>query len=90
MENVPTKSCRGDVGTWGRRHRCRQNRNRGNATLENTKGIGRPIPSTFVPTSPRLPGDVGAPLDHAVPDAQLIHFLFFGRRHHVDSVALVG
>ena len=46
---------RGDVGTWGRRYRCREDANHGKIKLENTKGIGLPIPSTFVPTSPRLP-----------------------------------
>ena len=28
--------------------------------------------------------------DHAIPDAQLIHFRLLGRRYHVDPVALVG
>ncbi len=55
MENVPTKSCRVDVGTWGRRYRCSEDRNRGNITLENIKGIDLSIPFFFVPTSPRLP-----------------------------------
>ena len=44
-----------DVGTWGRRYRCREGRDRGEATLESTKGIDHPIPFVFVPTSPRLP-----------------------------------
>ncbi len=55
MENVPTRSCRVDVGTRGRRYECREDRNRGKTTLGNTKGIGLPIPFGFVPTSPRLP-----------------------------------
>lgn len=52
---MPRRTSRVDVGTWGRAFRCPEDRNRGKAKLENTKGIGHPIPRTFVPTSPRLP-----------------------------------
>ena len=55
MENVPTKSCRVDVGTRGRKYWWRKDASHGHITLESTKGISLPIPSTFVPTSPRLP-----------------------------------
>src|ERR1035437_2624755 len=62
LENVPTTSCRGDVGTWGRIYRCREDATHGRIMLENIMGIGLPIPFNFVPSSPRLPGDTGGPL----------------------------
>jgi len=45
----------GDVGTWGRRYGCPDDAHHGKGMLENTKGIGLPIPFNAVPTSPRPP-----------------------------------